>query len=247
MEFFTREPARVSAVANFSRSAFALISVRLFYSLLLNFSIFSVLAQGAERRLNAQFDRGALVRFTNENGQVVAGPEPVVRWQGSTSSVLNVAPNSVKLALTPGGLTAVVTKGNPGGFGELVFTVDLENTGNDRVTGTLLPPLSLWRDSSDAISSHSPEFLMLTSSIAEIGTLGVHRSWSPGAEFMAIFVRIPITKWNVLGCNFDEAGSCFYQPSREQTAEPEALRVIDVIALFRLQAKIKGFGGRRIQ
>jgi gamma-glutamyl hercynylcysteine S-oxide synthase len=169
-----------------------LISVRLFYSLLVNFSIFPFLAHGAERRLDAQFDRGALVRFTNDNGQVVAGPEPVVRWQGSSSSVLNVARDNVKLALTPGGLTAVVRKANPGRFGELVFTVDVQNTGNARVTGTLLPPLSLWRDSSTSISSHSPEFLMLTSSVAEIGTLGVHRSWSPGAEFDAdIFVTRP--------------------------------------------------------
>src|SRR5947209_2003931 len=151
-----------------------LVSVRLFYSLLVNFSIFSALAHGAEWRLDAQFDRAALVRFTKDNEQAVAGPEPVVRWQGSASSVLKVASNTVKLALTPGGLTAVITKRPPGRFGELVFTVDVQNTGNGRITGTLLPPLSLWRDSSDAISSHSPEFVMLTSSVAEIGTLGVH-------------------------------------------------------------------------
>ena len=39
---------------------------------------------------------------------------------------------------------------------------------------------------------------------------------------VAIFVRIPVQKWNVFGGDFDEAGAGLAQAPREQAAEAEA-------------------------
>ena len=152
----------------------------------------AVIAPAAEWRVHAQWNREGLVRFTTDSDHTVAGPEPIVRWQANTPKLLRDSENSATLALTPAGLIATVTKGSKGQYGELVFTVDLRNEGKESATGAVLPPLSQWRDSADSISAHSAEFLMITAATAEIGSLGVHRSWSPGAEFEAdTFVTRP--------------------------------------------------------
>jgi hypothetical protein len=156
----------------------------------------AAIASAAEWRVHAQWNREGLVRFTTDRDQTVAGPEPIVRWQSSTPKLLRDSENSATLALTPTGLTATVSKGSTGQYRELVFTVNLRNEGKESVTGAVLPPLSQWRDSPDSISGHSPEFLMITAATAEIGSLGVHRSWSPGAEFEAdTFVTGSSSRW----------------------------------------------------
>jgi hypothetical protein len=150
------------------------------------------IAPAAEWRVHAQWSREGLVQFTTGRDQTVASPEPIVRWQTSTPKLLRDSENSATFALTPAGLIATVTKGSRGQYGELIFTVDVRNEGKESVTGAVLPPLSQWRDSADSISAHSAEFLMITAGTAEIGSLGAHRSWSPGAEFDAdTFVTRP--------------------------------------------------------
>jgi formylglycine-generating enzyme required for sulfatase activity len=173
-------------------SSTPLICVHLLVRVLGVSAFLAVIAPAAEWRVHAQWNHDGLVRFTTENDHTVAGPEPIVRWQASTPKLLRDGENSATLALTPAGLIATVTKGTNGQYGELVFTVDLRNEGKESATGAVLPPLSQWRDSADSISAHSAEFLMITAATAEIGSLGVHRSWSPGAEFEAdTFVTRP--------------------------------------------------------
>jgi gamma-glutamyl hercynylcysteine S-oxide synthase len=180
------------SLASLSVSACALTIVNLVFWLVLASVLVSAVARGAEWRLQARFDSEGLVRFTTDEDRRVAGPEPVVHWSGFTPSVLNATADAATLVLTPAGLTAVARRADKGRFGESVFTIDLQNEGMERVTGTLLPPFSTWRDSPRSISSHSTQFLMFTTTIVEIGTLGVHRSWSPGTEFDAdIFVTRP--------------------------------------------------------
>ena len=143
----------------------------------------AAIAPAAEWQVHAQWSREGQVQFKTERDQTIAGPEPIVRWQTGTPKLLRDSENSATFALTPAGLIATVTKGSRGQYGELVFAVDVRNEGKESVAGAVLPPLSQWRDSADSISAHSAEFLMITAGTAEIGSLGVHRSWSPGAEF----------------------------------------------------------------
>src|SRR5437762_6783948 len=102
-------------------------------------AIFCTVAHAAEWRLHVEWDREGSVRFQNEKDQVVAGPGPIVSWQNFTPKILHQGADAATLALTSDCLTAEVTNGSSGQFGELVFTVDVQNRGRQSVTGALLP------------------------------------------------------------------------------------------------------------
>lgn len=154
--------------------------------------IVAATANGAEWALRTSIGGDGLVRFEDDTRATLAGPEAIVRWQGSVPRTLKADADTVTLALTSSGLIATAVRGQRGRFGETVFSIDVHNRGPETATGALLPPLSTWRDTKQALSTHSAEFMLLTSGRVEIGTLGVHRSWSPGAEFDAdTFVTSP--------------------------------------------------------
>jgi hypothetical protein len=54
------------------------------------------------------------------------------------------------------------------------------------------PPFSGWASKQDAVTAHSPQFMVLTSNSAVIGTLGAQKSWGPGLEFDSdVFATVP--------------------------------------------------------
>lgn len=166
--------------------------MRVFVRLLAICTVLAVRVQAAELHLHAQWNHQGLVRFTTDTNDTIAAPEPIIRWANSVPRLLRETGDSAALALTPDGLTATVGKGSVGRFGDLVFSVEVRNGGNTSVTGALHPPFSQWADSAASSSVSSPEFLLITATQADIGSLGLHRSWSPGAEFDAdTFVTRP--------------------------------------------------------
>jgi len=48
----------------------------------------AAIAPAAEWQVHAEWNREGLVRFTTERDQIIAGPEPIVRWQTSTPKLL---------------------------------------------------------------------------------------------------------------------------------------------------------------
>ena len=130
--------------------------------------------------------------FSDSSGKPIANPEPLLRWMGNTPRLVKKSTQSTELALTPDGLAARITGPVEGRYGENVLSVEIRNGSQQQIEGALLPPFSAWRDTAQSVQSHSPEYMLLTANRVEIGTLGVHRSWSAGSEFDGdVFSTIP--------------------------------------------------------
>ncbi len=147
---------------------------------------------GAQSLIHVRLEPGGSVAIFDGSENTLAGPAPIVRWNGTVSRVLKSSSDSLELLFLPSDLKAVVTGPARGRYGEVVFSIQLNNETTTPLTGTLLPPFSEWRDAPQGVANHSPQYLLLTGRRAEIGALGVHRSWSAGTEFNGdIFSTVP--------------------------------------------------------
>jgi formylglycine-generating enzyme required for sulfatase activity len=148
---------------------------------------------GSDLRFSYSNDNGLSITASDSAGQILAGPEALVRWNETAHAISRRQPDGTWV-IEPAakGLVISVRPSRPGQYGELVFDIEVRNTTPDTVTGALMPTFTDWSTTEDSIRSRSSDHMVLTSYRAIVGTIGTQKAWSGGSEFENdVFATIP--------------------------------------------------------